>query len=149
MTLFPVSKEVGGGGLSEFFSRGGGEMKWPESVNGQPMGYACHLINHGNIPIFNVSMSFGLIFREVVQDQQLGTLKSGKVTLARDYSIQVNRIDGSNGAFLFYVANHSPQFVQVTLPKSAVFQVPGIEQQQTTRIIQPRIIMNFLPMKAS
>lgn len=143
MDLYPTPSYIGG--LIEYFSANG-EFAWPEKNGLQMTGYACELMNGSNVSIFNISMAFDLIFRRVVTDSKGGGQRSGEVTLARNYPITVNRIDpGPNGAFIFYIFNKSSQFVEVFLPKSAAFKLPGDIQRQTASLIQPELIMNFPP----
>lgn len=145
MSLYPTPKEVGGGGLIEYFSANG-EFAWPKKNGLQMTGYACELMNGGNTSIFNISMVFDLIFRSVVTDSKGGAQRSGEVTLARNYPITVSRIDpGPNGAFIFYIFNNSSQFVEVLLPKSAAYKLPEDTQRQTASLIQPELTMIFPP----
>lgn len=145
MSLYPTPKEIGGGGLIEYFSANG-EFAWPKKNGLQMTGYACELMNGGNVSIFNISMAFDLKFRSVVTDSKGGGQSSAEVTLAKKYPITVSRIDpGPNGAFIFYIFNISSQFVEVLLPKSAAFKLPGDLQRQTTSLIQPELTMMFPP----
>lgn len=143
MELYPTPIDIGG--LIEYFSANG-EFAWPKKNGLQMAGYACELMHGGNVSIFNISMAFDLIFRSVVTDSKGGGQRSAEVTLAKKYPITVSRIDpGPNGAFIFYIFNSSSQFVQVFLPKSAAFNLPGDTHRQTTSLIQPELTMMFPP----
>jgi len=146
LSLFPTPKEAGGGGFVEHFSLSG-EFQWPTKNGLKMTGYACELMNGGNVSIFNIEMVFDLTFMEVVKSQT-GSLQSGKVTLARPYLARVDRIDpGPSSAFNFYIFNQSSQFVEVLLPKAAAFVIAESTERQSSKIIQPEIRLVFEPLK--
>jgi len=103
-----------GGGLAE---RGinSSPVKWEF----QGMTYRCQLINYSDAPIFNVELFLHLIFREAIINNKLNQYDSGVVTVDREWSIRIGKLDpGKDNPYTFFVMNMSTQFVEATLPNT-------------------------------
>jgi hypothetical protein len=128
LNLFPTPVANGGGGLVEHFATAGTEWTWPTSTGGMPlMAYRCQITSYSNIPVSEVALSFRLKFIAEIKDaNDPNTLRSGPVTLERDWPIRIAKIDsGADRPFVFYVYNITPQFVEVRFPSSATGKLLG------------------------
>jgi len=138
LMTYPIPRESGGGGLAEAFGLPGSEQRWSAQNAGPATGYRCQLTNYGKSPMFNVEMVVMLSFREVQRKRDNpNALTSGVVTLSRGWLVPVKKIDsGPNNPFIFYIFNTSPQFVDVSLPKSVTYQKGDSEKRFTVTLKQ-------------
>jgi len=146
--LWPLPQESGGGGMAEYFAHPGSEWTWSSNKSDLAQAYRCQLTNYGAATVFNLSMAFPVIFREIVRDSKNPSqMTSGKVTVSREWPIEVTKIDVGLNGFVFYIQNNSEQFVQVFLPQSAMLQRARDNKRGNVRLIQPSL--NGLQMNLS
>lgn len=147
--LWPLPAENGGGGLEEHFPLGAqGEWKWPTS-NGFPLqAYQCQITNYGNAPVFNVELTLHLTFIQALKDDKNpSTIRSGAVTLSREWPIQITKIDaGKNDPFVFYIYNISQEFAGVSLPQAVSLERTGETLRRTVRLIRPTGDHGLMPL---
>ena len=148
LSLWPLPAENGGGGLSEAWTSGTGEMKWPTSPSGFPLNaYRCQLTNYGGSPVFNVEMALHLLFSEALRDTaQPNVTRGGVVTLSRNWPIEITKIDaGADKPFVFYIYNQSDQFSQVSMPQSVTVEEGTDNTRREIRLVQSTAPMFHLP----
>lgn len=127
LNVFPTPIANGGGGFGEITKSSDQPFTWP-TPGGVPMqAYQCKITNYGLKTIFNIGISFAWVFRKAVPDKDHpSTLRSGEVTLERDWPCQIPKIDpGTANSFIFYISNMSDQFVDVSLPHTILGTTVG------------------------
>jgi hypothetical protein len=114
-----LPQENGGGGLADMW----GDMRNAAADKMPAWAYRCEVNNYAKRPLFNVSMSPRLTFREPVAVPGQGRARQqGKITLEREWAFTIPKLDPLPGApFVFYIWNCCVQkFVQVRLPGHAL-----------------------------
>ena len=96
--------------------------------------------------MFNVVLSFHEEFIDVIKDPEQPNLsRTGAVTLAREWPIQISKIDpGVINPFVFYIYNQSNKFVEITMPEFAVSEGPDKGSRRSVRIIQQSRLLYYL-----
>lgn len=127
LSLFPLPKENGGGGLGEYWAGRSGEFNWTNL--GVIWAYSCQVTNYFNRPLTSILVPIHLRFYEsITRDSR--TKEGGKITLERDWPVIITKIDeGAEKPFVFYVWNMSDNFAEFIIPDKATFQFVG----ETTR----------------
>ena len=113
-----IPKEMGGGGLPDYFATPGSQWKW-RNDDLPAWAYRCDITNYSTDVLFDVSISAHLTFRVPVPvPGQEKSRAQGDVTLDRDWVFTVPKLDPSPATpYVFYVWNCCvPKFVQVALP---------------------------------
>ena len=150
LQLRAIPAERGGGGLDEVLKFG--EVRWPTQESGAPVSaYKCNIINYGSATVVHISLSLHLTFKEAINTGN-GEYRSGKVTVDRDWPIQVGKIDpGVSNAFTFYIDNwRSNQWVLASLPDNATLEIFGDSSRRTVHVTHPDAnVMPFGPFIAA
>ena len=144
LSLNAIPKESGGSGLGMISTQAGKEFTWPSLGNV----YRCHMTNHGSVTIFNIEMAVRVEFRKAIKDAgNPGQMNSGDISLVRDWSITIRKLEGDHGAsFDFYIDNPSQQFVSVSLLPQITFHRSNSDAQEQSNLIQaPGLAMLFMP----
>ena len=137
LLLWPIPEESGGGGFVEYFAHPGSEWSWSSPKGTPAHAYRCQFTNYGNTTVFNVTMSFSLIFREAVRNpENTNATGSGPVALYRKWPVEVAKIDPGTNGFVFYIYNQSQKFAEVVLPQSAELWSAHENRRRNVRLIQ-------------
>jgi hypothetical protein len=110
--------------------------------------YRCEIINYGNKPIFNLSMSFRVEFHEVVdRSTEPRFVQSGRLSFAYDRTATITKLEpGKANNFIFYVYNQSNYFGFVGLPRSASYIVLGESVSQERPLLPTNMaVLSFPP----
>jgi hypothetical protein len=88
-----------------------------------PQVYRCEITNYGDAPLLQVSVNFGIEYREATQDENNPSVtKAGDVVHLGNWPVLFPKIDpGKENASTFYVYNESRYFASVTPPDSASY----------------------------
>jgi hypothetical protein len=128
------------GGLMELFSFRPDNSALQKGADGRPVfAQRCVVQNDGSDPMVNIEANLRVAFIEAVGDRKdPGSLRSGAVTLRKDWVIYIARLDpGPDDGFPFYVWNTSPDFVTVSVPDSATAWVTGQGERRIVPVLHP------------
>jgi hypothetical protein len=126
-----------------YFVQGTEEIKWSNEYPNQL--YRCILTNHGNAPLFRVSVELTAYWKEAVKVDN-GT-KSGDVfatVTARSPSLDLGV--GSKNEDYFYIANQSGCYVSLPFPETANVYSAGSDVPQKIKLIPPNTPMPFMSL---
>ncbi len=105
------------------------------------LSYKCVLHNYGETALLNVLLEFKPNFRERNADGSVGA-----VVLSQNREAAVGAID-RGAVFIFYVVNESPLFVDVTMPQTAVVQLPGEHDRREISLVpEKRNVLDVIPL---
>jgi hypothetical protein len=76
----------------------------------------CKITNDSQEPVFNLTLSLGILFIEPIYLNGNGGMKYGTTLPARRWDLKISRIAERGGLFRFYVHNFSDNFARVSLP---------------------------------
>ena len=86
-------------------------------------------------------------FHEITRDpQQPNNMHAGKVTVARKWSILIDKMDpGVNNQFTSYIVNGSDAMMLVSLPEIVILGTAADTMRQTIRPVRSTVVMQFWP----
>jgi hypothetical protein len=139
LSLFPIPKESGGGGLVEYFtppSQNRPGTVWnPFSSDRPSSAYRCQLTNYDAAPLFNIQIDMRIDFLKAVKREN--GAQSGEAFLSRDWPIFITKIDAKTAdGFVFYVFNTTEHFVRVSFPEFGTAQQLD-DASKRIRLIRP------------
>lgn len=137
LQLNPIPAQNGGGGLAEIILHSPiTATTWPK---GWASTYRCDVVNYGTKTLVSIDLVLHLVFREVVPAAQ-GNTHSGRVTIDRDWPIEIGKVDpGKDNAFSFYINNYrGDQFVEAQLKDSVIASTVDDRTRYKSRLTRPR-----------
>lgn len=136
LQTWPIPAENGGGGLMQMFGTADAEITWPMY---SPIDTAkCIITNFGTAPVFRLQLGLRLTFLEAKrQPDNPNSAQSGETKLDRMWPIEISRIEpGADKAFVFWIANNSPDFVRVDMPENLSLIPLGKQTREFVRLIK-------------
>jgi hypothetical protein len=125
-----------------FFMQSDADIKWEDTPD---TFFKCTITNYGNMPAYNVSIKFGVKWREVLRENN-GS-HSGNIVYGVDFtSPKLNLGTGHNNEDYFYFVNRSEFYIEALPSKKAEINTPHSEERVEVELVSPSFPFSFVSL---